>query len=113
MPFTKFFSFKNRLFRKNFFFKIVLTKTTRETQKLRFLRGKLNQIKNFFVQSFFLKSAFMNYFFPSKSYFLKIFSFFKIWGVVNFSFQNLTGCFFSIQNVTRFETFKSKLDMLG
>ena len=41
------------LFKILFFFKIVLFKIARKTQKLRFLRGKLNQNVIFCVQIFF------------------------------------------------------------
>ena len=41
------------LLRKNFFFKIVLFKSARKTQKLINLRGKLNQNVIFCVQVFF------------------------------------------------------------
>ena len=54
----KIFLFKIMLFRKKIFFEIVLFKSVRKTQKLRILRGKLNQNVIFCVQFFFQNRAF-------------------------------------------------------
>ena len=71
------------LFRKNIFFKIVLLKIARKTQKLRILRDEINQNLIFCVQNFFQNMLFEYIFFfkivlfknkfSSKSCFLKIF----------------------------------------
>ena len=98
----KHFTFKIMLFRKNFFLKNVLFKIARNTQKMRILRGKLNQNVIFFVQHFFqnlfykiyffFKMVFFRKIFSSNSCFLKIYFFLKNWRVVNFLIQNLTRC---------------------
>ena len=49
-------------FIKIFYFKIVLLKTSRKTQKLRVLWGKMNQNVIFFVQNFF-ENCFLKIFF--------------------------------------------------
>ena len=61
--YSEFFLFKSMLFRKVFYFKIVLFKIARETQNLRILWGKLNQNVFFSVQFSFQNLLFKIYFF--------------------------------------------------
>ena len=63
MIFRKKISLKSCCLKLIFFFKIVLSKSARNTQKLRILRGKLAQNVIFCVQSFFQSRAFQKYFF--------------------------------------------------
>ena len=72
MLFTKAFSFKIML--SNFFFENLLFKNARKTQKLRIVRGKLNQNVIFCVQVFFKNMLFLKKNFSSESCFRKIYS---------------------------------------
>ena len=122
MPCTKFFSFKIRLFRKTFFFKIVLSKTAPETQKLRILRGKLNEIEIYYVQSF-LQNLLWKINFSFNIILFKNLSFLKIWGVVK-KFNSKCNALYFFQskiwrvvkllneNWTRWDKFVSKSDAL-
>ena len=84
----------------DFFFKIVLFEISRITQKLRILRGKLNQNVIFVCKIFFqnllfsnilsTKSSFLKKFLFSKVMIFKIIFFFNIWRVVKSLVQNLT-----------------------
>ena len=82
------------LFKKSFFFKIVLFKYARKTQYLRILRGKLKQNVIFCEQIFFKIVLFNNNFFFKIVLFKNLFFFkimlfkniffLKVWRVVKF-----------------------------
>ena len=62
MLYTKTFPFKITLSKNIFFFKIMLFKIARKTQKVRFLPDKLNWNVIFCVQRFFQNLLFENFF---------------------------------------------------
>ena len=89
--------FRNFFFSKNVFFKIA-----RNTQKMRIIRGKLNQNVIFCVQQFFQNLFYKIYFFFKIVFFRKIF-FFKFMLAKNIFF---------LEKLTRREIFNSKSDAL-
>ena len=113
MLFAKFFSFRIMLSRKNFTFKIMLFRNffffkilhfeiARNTQKMRILRGKLNQNVIFCAQHFF------------QNLLLKLIFFFKIVLLrKNFFFKvMLSESMYFFEKVTRREDINSKSDAL-
>ena len=73
-------------FKKTFFYKIVLSRSLRKTQKLRILRGKMNQNVIFCAQIFFQKLLYKyNFFFK---FVVLNFFFFKIVLLHDFFLQN-------------------------
>ena len=90
------------LFKKIYFFNIVLFKIARSTQEMHILRGKLNQNVTFCVQHFFQNLLYKIIFFFKFVSFRKIF-FFKIM---------LSKKIYFLEKLTRREIFNSKSDEL-
>ena len=108
MLFRKNFFFEIVLFKIIFFFKIVLFKYARKTQIFRILRGKTRQNVIFCVQNFFKIELFKNNFFFKIVLFKNLF-FFEIMLFKNlFFFKSWRVVKILIQNLTRREIFNSK-----